>query len=100
MDTKRLTMQAVRALEPQTPYKLAKVLGVKPDTVYAWRDGKTMPNAKHLLRLIELAGKTIAGVATISALLLLGFGDQNASAANRVAFDRATHYAQLLTRLR
>ncbi|HTE16021.1 MAG TPA: hypothetical protein VK642_13170 [Burkholderiales bacterium] len=41
-------------------YRVAKILGVNYSTAHAWKKGTATPRSKHLLRLIQLAGKTLA----------------------------------------
>lgn len=100
MDAKDLTKEAICAQQPATAYKLSKVLGVKPDTVYAWRDGRKMPNGRNLMRLMELAGKIAAGVAAITiATLLSGYGDLHAAQEKSVLDKTEIHIMRMWRRL-
>jgi len=39
---------------PLTCYRISKHLGIKPQSVYKWKDGITVPSTKHAVALCEL----------------------------------------------
>lgn len=80
-ETSKIAKKAIR--RNRSGYRVAQLMDVKPDTVYAWRDGKTSPQGRHLMRLIELAGKSLAVAAMTTAALLSAVGND----ANAASFD-------------
>lgn len=55
-----LTKQAIQRMRPATAYQLAKVMRVRPQTVYKWRDGQREPHGDNAIRLSILAkGETL-----------------------------------------
>lgn len=50
-----IVRKAIAALDPPTQYRLHKVLHVSQATVSDWVHGKTHPNGRHLLKLMEIA---------------------------------------------
>jgi len=80
MDAKSLAEQALAATAPKpTVYKLAKRAGVKWETARDWVEGRRIPTGAHLLKLMQIAGKTLAGAGLISAALLTGHGEAYAN---------------------
>lgn len=66
MDTREIT---ARALERQkTVYRLAKVMGVRWQTVHDWKTGKRIPRGNNLLKLLEISGKSLAVLLITSCL--------------------------------
>lgn len=66
MDVKDITK---KALEQQgSVYRLAKTLNVQWKTVNDWKTGKRMPQGNNLLKLLEIAGKSLAVVLLVSCL--------------------------------
>lgn len=56
---KKLTLKECRKLTPFTQKELAKVIGVSPDAVNRWENGKRSPSyeqAYKLLYLLNLLG--------------------------------------------
>lgn len=42
-----------------TPYRLAKLLGIPPQTVYAWCKNKVNPSQQYLVELVRILGVTL-----------------------------------------
>ncbi len=86
LDFKQLTKDARERQTPKTGYRLAIIMGVKPETVYRWEKGERTPSGAHLFRLLQLAGKIV--LATLALGTLLAYPAQD-SHAKQGASDRA-----------
>lgn len=61
--------QAVKKLDPPTPYRLAMELKLKnKSAVYQWKNGRKRPSTANLLKIIEIAQR---GSSTLAVLLTL-----------------------------
>lgn len=40
-------------------YQIAKQLGIKPQSVYAWFSGKTLPTVENVVKLSQILEETI-----------------------------------------
>lgn len=64
--TQEITQAALKKVG--TTYALAKLVGVRWQTAQRWRDGVTEPRGKNLLKLLELAGKSLSILVCVSLL--------------------------------
>ena len=100
MDYKPLIEQA-KERNQMSDYGVAKALGYKDKSViYRIKRGTAGMSAKRLMRLMQLAGKTLAVAALTSAALLSGSGANERENAQhdagiiRAAFNTSIHYAK------
>ena len=99
MDYKPLIEKAIQR-HKWTRYRLAKELGFKAvSAIYRVENGENGLSAPKLMRLLELAGKTLAGAALVisAALPFTSAGDVHA--AERSHSDAAPESARHLTLL-
>lgn len=66
MDVKEITAKAIQ--QEKTVYQLAKVMGVRWQTVHDWKTGKRVPRGNNLLKLLEISGKSLAVLLIASCL--------------------------------
>ena len=105
MDYKPLIQKAIQR-HGWTRYRLAQELGFKAvSAIYRVENGENNLSAPKLMRLLELAGKTLAGAAVvISAALPFTSGEalaapkQHDAGIIRTAFNTSIHYAKSILR--
>lgn len=54
LDFAKLTQRAVQGQTPATGYRLAKMMGVTPATVYRWLDGSRRPDCDNAVALVVI----------------------------------------------
>jgi len=70
----------------RTLYRVAKLMGVHYHTAHAWKKGTAHPQARNLIKLIELAGKSIVAIVMVMTMLLsTGTQEEKASTAQSSA---------------
>ncbi|MEQ1775533.1 MAG: hypothetical protein ABL891_17290 [Burkholderiales bacterium] len=78
-------------------YRVAKLCDVTYSTAHKWKKGTAQPRSKNLLRLIELAGKTVASVA-ITCLMLGQVPETNAAGKTLKNNVLSIHYTKYMVR--
>lgn len=64
-ETQNLIAAAIEKCDPPTAYRLAKNMGVSPQAVQQWQNGKTFPGLTSCYRLAEILGKPTQEVCAI-----------------------------------